>query len=245
MDRIERLDLIDRLARENAEAHERIAELERKRLEDPLSEIAVDGREIADDTGLRFGEPLEGQGAPYFHRDGGQGILYRTGPENAPAHAPAADAAAFNLFGDERDRTLSRALGFVIVHERESLRKALAARDRKIARLEKQIEAMQEKFEAAERDAIEVYSSNTERRLATIEGDNIRLKALLDADGPKPGRKTRYGDGGSDTAKAIAKLAADVVRETRDRQALFDTLESRFAELKAFVRGTVRDWSGA
>jgi hypothetical protein len=47
------------------------------------------------------------------------------------------------------------------------------------------------------------------------------------------------------SGKAIATLASEVVSERRDREALFATLENNFTELRAFVRGCVRDWGSA
>jgi len=101
---------------------------------------------------------------------------------------PAPSDEGLNLFGDERDKTLSAAVGFVIAHEREGVRKALAERDRRIAMLKKELRTLSEDIESDRAEAIEVYCSGLERRVAILEADNIRLKALLDVD-LKPRRK--------------------------------------------------------
>src|SRR5262249_32590443 len=84
----ERAVLIDRLARENAESEARIAELQRKREENPLAEIAIDARETDDDSGLRFGavrgEPI---GSPAVSAAPSTGVIYRDYNGNAPATA--------------------------------------------------------------------------------------------------------------------------------------------------------------
>jgi hypothetical protein len=107
-----------------------------------------------------------------------EGILYRTGPENAPAPATGMDAASSEgeLYPpyDDLRKIISQ---FVV----EWTNRKLAARDRRIAKLEKQLGTMREDIEAVEREGIEIVCSGVERRLATLEAENIKLKALLEA----------------------------------------------------------------
>jgi hypothetical protein len=74
-----------------------------------------------------------------------------------------------------------------------------------------------------------------QRELAELRAENAELKSML---GDVLKRLETCG-------KAVSRLAADVVSERRDREALFGTLENRFSELRAFVRGTIRDWTSA
>jgi hypothetical protein len=77
------------------------------------------------------------------------------------------------------------------------------------------------------RAEIERERGRYERKLAELQGENAELRHMLDTSG-----------------KAVSRLAAEVVSERRDREALFATLEQNFCELKAFVRGVTRDfWS--
>jgi hypothetical protein len=102
----ERLDWIDRLQREAAEGRERIAELQRRRLEDPFAYDLADYRftqEAGDFVYAAPTEPLEGRGARHTRRIGGEGGLVYRMTENAPAPAPPPAGAPSSDEGDWRD----------------------------------------------------------------------------------------------------------------------------------------------
>jgi hypothetical protein len=123
----ERLDWIDRLQRENAEARDRIAARERQRLEDPLGfDHPADRRLTGDPADLAYGEPLEAEGGPYARRGGGAGLLYRMGPENAPAPAsqPAGAPSSDGLSLDAD--AVAQAIADALFETRAELRREFA-----------------------------------------------------------------------------------------------------------------------
>ena len=117
MDRTERLAMIERLQRENAEARERIAELERRRADNPCGfgdVVIADRRATEDDTDLAFGATVgptgqEPMGAPPVRQNKMPGIIYRNYDPSAQASAAAETSGV--LFGDDRDQALACALG--------------------------------------------------------------------------------------------------------------------------------------
>jgi len=166
MDATDRQMMIEQLQRDNAEARERIAAAQAARESDPIahddwlhesigsppvrkSQID-DAMRVADEnertSGALIGEHDENaMGSSYTRKkDAAATLIYRR-HENSPAHAlrdtgePSSENE-LGLFGDERDAMLSRAIGYVISHERharrQELEKALISRDRKIGELE-------------------------------------------------------------------------------------------------------------
>src|SRR5262249_14447065 len=136
---------------------------------------------------------------------------------DATPAAIAPDAAPSNDDGDRINDREKALIKFVMVYVEEKLDE-----ERWIARKER---ADERASEAGDRDA--------ELGKLQVEVDQLR-GALNNA-------LKRLETSG----KAVSRLAAQVTAEQRDRAALFDTLEGSFGELKAFVRGTVRDWGGA
>jgi len=123
----ERLDLIDRLQRENAESEARIEARQTAREADPLAfEIVADARDTQDfSNDLHHGEPI---GAAPVQRNDGAGILYRTSEQIAEAPAGADDGPPSDaeespgLFGDERDQELAKAIALVAIELRREFR---------------------------------------------------------------------------------------------------------------------------
>jgi hypothetical protein len=151
----EKLELIERLARENEEARERIAELERKRLEDPSFDLA-DRRLTDDASDLCFTAAVEPAEGPPVEKSSGNGLLmFRMGPENALAPAPAGNTdwsaweswmqGHLNVLRSEVADTISRATGIALASTRKE---------------------MQAEFE---------------RKLAALKTENAELKGLLDS----------------------------------------------------------------
>jgi len=80
---------------------------------------------------------------PVSESDTDAGLVFKTIEDAtlpAPPPAPTASEGGLGLFGDDRDEQLTKALGYVVSHERHSRREeleaALVTRDRKIAELE-------------------------------------------------------------------------------------------------------------
>src|SRR5262245_29194784 len=107
--------------------------------------------------------------------DGG-GLAYRDGPENA--QPPATEPAAETLFGDDRDDLLCRIMGRVISEVRYELRREWR---REVVRLKNDLKVLRQQVDAETENGIEVYCSNVERRLATLEAENIKFKAMLES----------------------------------------------------------------
>jgi len=108
----------------------------------------------------------------------GDGLVYRTMNGNAPAPAPQTGAEpseeGLNLFGDERDQILAHAVGYAIAELRAEF-------ERKTNKLRREMTALHRQVDAHTESAIEIYCTNVERRLSILEGENIRLKAMLDS----------------------------------------------------------------
>ena len=88
----------------------------------------------------------EAAAASPVQRSNAEGVLYRMGPENAPAPAPQPARPPSDgdtrLFGDERDEWLRAAMGHVIVEMRKQWRAEIQRRDERISKLETQIEML-------------------------------------------------------------------------------------------------------
>jgi hypothetical protein len=219
----ERLQRIETLRDENAEARDRLARQEREREEDPARMqdhlLAADVRETFTPGDLMFTAPTsdedaaEPAGGRYVRRTDSRGMIYKVGPENEPAPASPGGGAPFS----EEDGSWAAWNAWLRGHldiERGVVAKAMGT---VVAEMRKEWH-----HDLVERD----------RRIAELVAENLEIKAML-AD------VLKHCDQGT---RAIAKLAHDVVAETRDRQALFDALENNFTELRAYMRGVARDW---
>jgi hypothetical protein len=219
----ERLQRIGELRDQNAEARDRLARQEREREENPERMqdhlLAADVRETFTPGDLMFTAPTGGEdegepaGDAYTRKtDPGRGMVFRT-QENAQVASPAAAPAPSNGH-DDSWAAWNAWLRSHLDIERDVVGKAMGT---VIAQVRKEFGN-----DLVQRD----------RRIAELVAENLEIKAML-ADMLK-----HYDQ----SAKAIARLARDVVAETRDRQALFDTLEQSFCELRAYMRGVARDW---
>jgi len=161
MTRDDRLDLIDELQRK---ADEHRAEIERRqeaRERDPalMDDFLRSEREAA-------AEPIGG--APVSAAPDA-GILHRDYYAAAsPEPEPSAPAPSYD--------DLTYAIGRVVSELRREYRK-------KIGRLETEMKALRREVDAHTASEIEVYCSGVEKRLSMLEGENIRLKAMLESRG--------------------------------------------------------------
>jgi hypothetical protein len=213
MTREEREQRIAELRDANAEAEARIEERRRDREENPLDHMIV-----ADARETQDSNDLhhgEPVGAPPMRSAASSGVIYRDYRGGEPTPAPADALAAFNGDGGNLDDYSKGVVKFVCT---------VIDEERARARKERAAERASEQSERnAELAKFQIEIDDLRGRISDVLRD---VSARLD-----------------ETSKALSTLAADVVRENRDRQALFNTLESHFHELKAFVRGTVKDWS--
>jgi hypothetical protein len=164
MTKDERLERIAELRDANAASEARIAELERKRLEDPFTFDLADARLTGDESDLCFGSAVgEPAGAaPVAKSEPGLGLVYRT-QENAQASGAATDHAPSEPDDPWKDwnewvkahlrierqsirEELEGMLVAIIVELREDWReeitKAVAERDTEIAHLRGQVEVL-------------------------------------------------------------------------------------------------------
>ena len=138
------------LQRQNDESR---AELERRAAEREANPAAMDAwltadsRDTGDSRDLCFTAPTAGHGSPQsapVRRNGGAGgLVYRT-QQNASAAAPVAVAVPSNA-DDWRDEVARGMAGVIVVTKRElrqEYRKALRARDARIAKLEARVETL-------------------------------------------------------------------------------------------------------
>src|SRR5262249_11295641 len=88
----------------------------------------------------------------------------------------AEDAGA--LFGDERDDMLARALGGIIAEMRAEWRHEIS---REFYRLKNEFKSLRAQVDADTTNGIEVYCNAFDRRLAVLEAENIKMRALLGA----------------------------------------------------------------
>ena len=105
-------------------------------------------------------------------------MLYRTN-ENG-AQAPAADMDPAPSEGEQYpplELLYETIAQFVSVY----VHKKLAGLRRDIVKLKKQLDMVHDDIEADRANGIEVYCRGVETRLASLEGENIRLKATLEA----------------------------------------------------------------
>jgi len=117
MTRDERLERMNELQRQNEEARERIAERQRRFEIDWLN------------------APSEPIGSAYTRRNGGAATIIRKVTENALAHAPQpASLPSADV--------LAQQLGLIVAELTRERDSALAVRDRKIERLEAQVEML-------------------------------------------------------------------------------------------------------
>jgi hypothetical protein len=188
MTREERAELIERLARENAEARERIEALRLKREENPFEYDLADRRLTDDPSDLHFSAAVQekAEGGPPVAKSNGDGLVYRMGPENALAPVPAADTdwsgweawmqGHLDILRQEMSAAVSKALGIVTVETRrelraeiEELRSALREREERasaIAEVKRQYEG-----ERVEHEALRLSSALAARdaKIETLE----------------------------------------------------------------------------
>jgi hypothetical protein len=196
--RDERLDLIDRLKRENDEARERLRQRQEEREQNP---------ELMDDY-LREcdREPVR---AVYVEREASAGLLYREHHNEALQAAPVADAGASdwntwfsrsweNHIKAER-QVVAEGIGEALLETRKELRQehaaALVERDRRISALESEVRELTRKLAVSDdklkdmRDDLK-GSRALVVRLARLEGlfagKMNQLASFADAAGTLP-----------------------------------------------------------
>ena len=150
MDRDERLDLMDRLQRENAEARERIAEREQRRQSDP-DWLLADARVSRAAHGLHYGEPI---GASPVRRNGNGALVFKTieealvrgsEPGTLPSDAEAWMAGHLNILRNEL-REYFKGTTAEVIKRREH---RIAALETKTAKLEAANAELRGKLDAA------------------------------------------------------------------------------------------------
>jgi hypothetical protein len=236
-------DLRNEIARAS-EAHDRL-----------LAADAADAANV-----IRYTEPPLGN-PPVRRAADSRGLVYRPRgdtPADAPAPAPLPSNDDGSIFDTVRDKRLAKAIGLVaaelrrefddeveLLHQlanvaRVEIDKLRGESRVAVARLKREFAEMDRRLESAVSGGIEVVCTNVEHRLATLEGENIRLRAMLAARAAENAQPPRGRDQNDDKIKA---LAAELENERRDRAALFDKLENNLHEMRAFLKGTIRDWN--
>jgi hypothetical protein len=127
----EREILIERLARENAEARERIEALRIKREENPYEYDLADRRLTDDPSDLCFTAAVEPAEDPPVEKSNGNGLLIYRMTENARTSAPAPDTdwsawqgwldGNLNVLRAEVGDTISKALGIALASTRKEM----------------------------------------------------------------------------------------------------------------------------
>jgi hypothetical protein len=213
--------------------------------------------------GLIYTEPPIGS-PPVRRAADARGLVYRgrdAATADAPQPAPGASNGDGSIFDAVRDKRLAQAIGVVAAELRrefddeiELLHQLLNLAQVEVdklrgefrtatMKLKRELSTMGREIEADRANGIEVYCGALERRVAVLEADNIKLKAMLATRATENAQpRGKHLDQNDDKIKA---LAAELERERADRQALFDAFENRFSELRAFVRGTMHDWTSA
>ena len=209
MDRLEREQLIERLQHDNEDARQRLAEQERQREQDPAAMqdylLAADVRESFTPGDLMYSDATETPAAgPYARRTDSRGMVFKRGPENAPAPAPAPSAgddwnAWLRGWLDIERNVIAKAMGTVAAELRaewqadiEALRRTWQAerrerrvRDQTIVERSGRISELQR--QNSER-AAELVRKERDEALATrdrrIEQLEIQLSMLMKFIGP-------------------------------------------------------------
>jgi len=106
-------------------------------------------------------------------------VLYRDSPNNAQASPAAADPAP----GDGPDAYSKAIIEFVVAWVDEKLTKEGAQWRKQLGILKNQLKSLGQDLEIDRANGIEVYCSGLERRLAIVEAENIKFKAMLGTTG--------------------------------------------------------------
>jgi len=190
---------------------------------------------------------------------GPAGVLIAATVDNAPVPTPEPGASADGWQGwnnwmahhlDLVRAEIMQAVAEVVIETKANLREqwrqdihnhigVLKDQGRTVHNVYARVDERLKEFNAQIEFVVENEWEQRQRRAdATQHGlhaENLELKSLL---GTVLQRLEK-----SDAA--VKALAAELVSARKDQEALIDSFESRFAELRAFVRGSVRDWTAA
>jgi hypothetical protein len=149
-----------------------------------------DRRELAElfrqDDRLRA--EREATASPPVRENEAEGILYRTTEQNAQAPAAVMDGAPSDddpMPSDEVYPPYSVLMQIISQFVVTWTNRKLAGLHREVGRLKKEMKVLHQQVDADTERGIEVYCTNVERRLATLEGETIKLKSMLDNRGKR------------------------------------------------------------